>query len=45
MRLRGEFFGTSPNVINVPNADGSIEEYRVLDAQILHPIWLRITKH
>jgi subtilisin-like proprotein convertase family protein len=34
---RGEFFGTSPNVINVPNADGSTEEYRVLDAQILHP--------
>jgi subtilisin-like proprotein convertase family protein len=34
---RGEFFGTSPNVINVPNADGSAEEYRVLDAQILHP--------
>jgi hypothetical protein len=24
-------------IINVPNADGSIEEYRVLDAQILHP--------
>jgi subtilisin-like proprotein convertase family protein len=35
--IRGEFFGTSTNVINVPNADGSIEEYRVLDAQILHP--------
>jgi subtilisin-like proprotein convertase family protein len=35
--IRGEFFGKSPNVINVPNADGTIEEYRVLDAQILHP--------
>jgi hypothetical protein len=35
MRL-GEFWNIS-NVINVPNADGSIEEYRVLDAQILHP--------
>jgi hypothetical protein len=37
MRLSEENFWTSPNVINVPNADGSIEEYRVLDAQILHP--------
>jgi subtilisin-like proprotein convertase family protein len=35
--IRGAFFGTSPNVINVPNADGSFEEYRVLDTQILHP--------
>jgi subtilisin-like proprotein convertase family protein len=35
--VRGAFFGTSPNVINVPNADGSFEEYRVLDTQILHP--------
>jgi signal-transduction protein with cAMP-binding, CBS, and nucleotidyltransferase domain len=30
-------FWNISNVINVPNADGSIEEYRVLDAQILHP--------
>jgi subtilisin-like proprotein convertase family protein len=35
--IRGEFFGVSPNVINVPNADGSTEDYRVLDTQILHP--------
>jgi subtilisin-like proprotein convertase family protein len=34
---RGEFFGKSPNIVSVPNEDGSIEEYRVLDAQILHP--------
>jgi len=35
--IRGEFFGVSSNVINVPNADGSTEDYRVLDTQILHP--------
>ena len=34
---RGEFFGTSPNVITIPNAEGALESYRVLDAQILHP--------
>ncbi|RTY70571.1 reprolysin-like metallopeptidase [Flavobacterium sp. LB2P53] len=34
---RGVFFGTSQNIINVPNEDGSVENYQVLDAQILHP--------
>jgi hypothetical protein len=37
MYLVRRIFWKSPNIINVPNADGSSEEYRVLDAQILHP--------
>ena len=35
--IRGEFFGKSQNIISVPNVDGTLDSYRVLDAQILHP--------
>ncbi|MBU2939409.1 proprotein convertase P-domain-containing protein [Lacinutrix sp. C3R15] len=35
--ILGEFFGASPNIIQVPNAAGGLESYRVLDTEILHP--------
>jgi subtilisin-like proprotein convertase family protein len=35
--IRSEYLGKSSNIINVPNADGTIENYRVYDTQILHP--------
>jgi hypothetical protein len=37
MYLSEENFWEISNIINVPNADGSSEEYRVFSAQILHP--------
>jgi subtilisin-like proprotein convertase family protein len=35
--IRSEYLGKSSNIIDVPNADGTIENYRVYDTQILHP--------
>ncbi|AUC82303.1 zinc-dependent metalloprotease family protein [Lacinutrix sp. Bg11-31] len=35
--IQGQFFGKSSHIINVPNADGEVENYRVLDTEILHP--------
>ncbi|NNF85832.1 MAG: T9SS type A sorting domain-containing protein [Winogradskyella sp.] len=35
--LRSQFFGDSPNIVNIPDANGKLENYRVLDAEILHP--------
>jgi len=35
--IRGAFLGKSSNIIDVPNADGTVENYRVYDTQILHP--------
>ncbi|ARV05371.1 hypothetical protein BTO04_01095 [Polaribacter sp. SA4-10] len=35
--IRSVFLGKSSNIIAVPNADGTIENYRVYDTQILHP--------
>jgi subtilisin-like proprotein convertase family protein len=35
--IRGAFLGKSPNIVSVPNADGTAEDYRVYDTQILHP--------
>jgi subtilisin-like proprotein convertase family protein len=35
--IRSVYLGKSSNIIDVPNADGTIENYRVYDTQILHP--------
>jgi subtilisin-like proprotein convertase family protein len=35
--IRSVYLGKSSNIIEVPNADGTIENYRVYDTQILHP--------
>ena len=35
--IQGAFFGESSNIIQVPNAAGGLENYRVLDTEILHP--------
>jgi subtilisin-like proprotein convertase family protein len=35
--IRSGYLGKSSNIIDVPNADGTIENYRVYDTQILHP--------
>jgi subtilisin-like proprotein convertase family protein len=35
--LRSAFLGKSPNIMSVPNADGTSEDYSVYDTQILHP--------
>jgi subtilisin-like proprotein convertase family protein len=35
--IRSEYLGKSSSIIAVPNADGTIENYRVYDTQILHP--------
>jgi subtilisin-like proprotein convertase family protein len=35
--VRGIFLSKSSNIIDIPNADGSVENYRVYDTQILHP--------
>ena len=35
--IRGEFFGKSSNVIALPNAEGKLETYSIMDTQIMHP--------
>jgi subtilisin-like proprotein convertase family protein len=35
--IRGSVVGKSSTIVSVPNADGTLENYSVYDAQILHP--------
>ncbi|WP_299883825.1 reprolysin-like metallopeptidase [uncultured Lacinutrix sp.] len=34
---RGEFYGESNVIVSFPNADGSFERYRIMEASVMHP--------